>query len=155
MVNGVFQLNYSASPGPNMALTTGGSLSYTVSILPSFTNVFSLAGTNAQGSALSSGDFIKTLAATNLTPNPLNFNSESATVNGTFAPDTKVIDVTSTWIMANPGVSFINSFSDQYTQSPVNPTPIAVPEPSAVLGLVALGLVGVLGRSVSKSLHNK
>ena len=151
-VGGVFQLNYTASPGANNALTTPGTLTYKVTIPATFTNEFATAGTNAQGST--GATFSKSLTATNLTPNTLNFVSTAGTVTGTFSAGTKTIDVTSTWVPAGP-TAFINSFSDQYTQNPLNPTPIAVPEPSAVLGLAALGLAGVVGRSVSRSLHNK
>lgn len=154
-VGGVYQLNYTANGfGANAALTTPGSLTYKVTIPATFTNEFVLAGTNAQGSTLGGATFSKSLTATNLTPSTLNFVSAGPTVNGTFSAGTKAIDVTSTWGLDTPN-SFINSFSDQYTQNPVNPTPIAVPEPSAVLGLAALGLAGVVGRSVSRSLHNK
>ncbi|GCL57392.1 hypothetical protein NIES3807_05470 [Microcystis aeruginosa NIES-3807] len=153
-VGGVFQLNYSASAGANIALTTPGTLTYKVTIPATFTNEFATAGTNAQGSTGPAATFGKSLTATNLTPNTLNFVSTAGTVTGTFSAGTKAIDVTSTWGLDTPN-SFINSFSDQYTQNPVNPTPIAVPEPSAVLGLAALGLAGVVGRSVSRSLHNK
>jgi len=150
-VGGVFQLNYSAALGINTALTTPGSLTYTVTIPSSFSNVFDLAGTNAQGSTFPGKTFGKTLAEANLTPTPLNFVSTGSTVFGTFAP-VSVINVTSAWTLDDPD-SFINGFSDQYTQNPADPTPI--PEPSAVLSLAALGLAGVVGRSVSKSLHNK
>lgn len=152
-VGGVFQLNYSASAGTNMALTTSGTLTYKVTIPATFTNEFASAGTNAQGSTMGA-TFGKSLTATNLTPGTLNFVSTGPTVTGTFSAGTKAIDVTSSWTLDNPN-SFINSFSDQYIQNPPNPTPIAVPEPSAVLGLAALGLAGVVGRSVSRSLHNK
>ncbi|GCL55128.1 hypothetical protein NIES3806_24740 [Microcystis aeruginosa NIES-3806] len=152
-VTGVYQLDYTASGfGANPALTTSGTLKYKVTIPATFTNEFAAAGTNAQGNTLV-GSFGKTLSATNLTPDPLNFVSTGGTVNGTFSAGTKTIDVTSAWTVS--GGSSINSFSDQYIQNPLNPTPIAVPEPSAVLGLAALGLAGVVGRSVSRSLHNK
>lgn len=152
-VGGVFQLNYSASAGANMALTTPGTLTYKVTIPATFTNEFAAAGTNAQGSTLGA-TFGKSLTATNLTPGTLNFVSTGSTVTGTFSAGTKAIDVTSSWTL-NGLNAFINGFSDQYIQNPPNPTPIAVPEPSAVLGLAALGLAGVVGRSVSRSLHNK
>lgn len=156
-VGGVFQLNYNAAAGgANDALTTPGTLSYKVTIPATFTNEFAQAGTNAQGSTLGGATFGKSLTATNLTPATLNFVSTGPTVNGSFSAGTKVIDVTSAWTLDTPN-SFINGFSDQYIQNPVNPTPIptAVPEPSGVLGLAALGLAGVVGRSVSRSLHNK
>lgn len=152
-VGGVFQLNYSASAGANMALTTPGTLTYKVTIPATFTNEFAAAGTNAQGNTLGA-TFGKSLTATNLTPGTLNFVSTGSTVTGTFSAGTKAIDVTSAWSL-NGLNAFINGFSDQYIQNPPNPTPIAVPEPSAVLGLAALGLAGVVGRSVSRSLHNK
>ncbi|AVQ72020.1 hypothetical protein B5D77_12550 [Microcystis sp. MC19] len=152
-VSGVFQLNYSASPGANMALETPGTLKYKVTIPATFTNEFASAGTNAQGNTMGS-PFSKSLTATNLDPSTLAFISTGPTVTGTFSAGTKAIDVTSAWTLNGPG-AFINGFSDQYIQNPPNPTPIAVPEPSAVLGLAALGLAGVVGRSVSRSLHNK
>ena len=145
LAGGIYQVNYDANPGGS-TLTTAGSLKYKVSILPGFSNVFHKAGTNAQGNTLA-GTFSKTLEATNL---PTLVSTLGTPVTGTFSPGPKVIDVTSSWTVTG---SDINSFSDQYTQKPVEVTPI--PEPSAVLGLVALGLAGVVGRSVSKSLHNK
>lgn len=147
-VGGTYQLNYSAAPGTNNALITPGTLKYKVTIPATFTNEFATAGTNAQGSTAK--PFGKSLAATNLTT--LNFVSSGGTVTGPFSAGTKVIDVTSAWTLGDT-LSFINSFSDQYTQNPLAPTP--VPEPSGVLGLAALGLAGVVGRSVSRSLHKK
>ena len=145
--SGAHQLNYNANAvGGSTTLTTGGTLNYKVAIIPSSPYVFAKAGTNAQGDT-TTGSFGRTLTPTGLTPATLNFVSTGSTVSGTFAAGLKSIDVTSTWSVA--GGSSINGFSDQYTQK------VAVPEPSAVLGLVALGLVGVVGRSVSKSLHNK
>lgn len=147
--SGAHQLNYNANvPGGSTTLTTGGTLNYKVAIIPSSPYVFEMAGTNAQGDT-TMGSFGRTLTPTGLTPATLNFVSTGGTVTGTFAEGLKSIDVTSTWSVA--GGSNINGFSDQYVQKLAVP----VPEPSAVLGLVALGLVGVLGRSVSKSLHNK
>ena len=146
LINGLYQLTYNAIPvGDTNPLTQSGSLTYTVTINPSFANVFNFAQTSLNG-AQNTGSFSKNLSIPSLTPLTID-----TTQTGTFASGTTTINVTSSWNVT--GNAFINSFSDQYTQSPVNPTP--VPEPSAVLGLAALGLVGVLGRSVSKSLHNK
>ena len=149
-VGSVYQVNYDATPGTNF-LTTSGSLTYKVSILPGFTNIFDQASTEAQGGPLQP-NFTKTLSATGLSPNVLVYTGIPI-IPGTFdptPPGLKTIDVTSTWT-PNPG-SYVNSFSDKFTQQPPAPTPSTnVPEPSGVLGLVALGLVGLVSRTVSKS----
>ncbi|NCS25603.1 MAG: PEP-CTERM sorting domain-containing protein [Microcystis aeruginosa BS13-02] len=148
LISNVYQLTYNAIPvGDTNPLTQSGSLTYTVTINPSFANVFDFAQTSINA-AQNTGSFSKNLSIPSLTPSTIN-----TVQTGIFASGTTTINVTSSWTVT--GDAFINQLSDQYTQSPTNPTPIAVPEPSAVLGLVALGLVGVVGRSVSKSLHHK
>lgn len=151
--SGVYQLNYDAQFGANKTLTTEGILSYKITIDPSYTNLFDMAGTNAQGSTLPGRTFNKNLELVSggtLDPNPIAFTSTGGTVFGNFLdPKPQIINIKSSWKLNNTD-SFINSFSDQYVQIPLDPT-TRVPEPSGVLGLVAFGLVGLVSRAVSKS----
>jgi hypothetical protein len=142
-VSGNFQVDYTSTGGTIAALQTGGTLSYTVEILPGFINEFAFAGTDAQGGPLGqTGNFSKSLASNGLTT--LTFVNGGAAPFGAFDSGIKTINVVSTWTI-NSGN--INSFSDKFTQNPVQPEPpTGVPEPSAVLGMLALGLAGFARR---------
>jgi hypothetical protein len=141
-VGGNYQVNYNATTtgGAFNALTTPGTLKYKVTIAPGYLNTFSAAGTDAQGGPFIGGVYTKTLAATGLPT--LTYNSGGVTPFGTFASGLKTIDVVSSWSTGG-GDNYVNSFSDKYIQQPLQPT---TPEPSAVLGMLALGLTGVLVR---------
>jgi hypothetical protein len=143
-VGGNYQVNYNATTtgGAFAALTTPGTLKYKVTIAPGYLNTFSAAGTDAQGGPLLGGNYTKVLNATGLPT--LTYNSNGATPFGAFAPGLKTIDVVSSWSTGG-GNNYINSFSDKYIQDPATPT-TPTPEPSAVLGMLALGLTGVLVR---------
>ena len=143
-VGGNYQVNYNATTTGGLfdALTTAGTLKYKVTIAPGYLNTFSAAGTDAQGGPFTGGVYTKTLAATGLPT--LTYNAGGALPTGLFTPGLKTIDVVSSWSTGG-GNNYINSFSDKYIQDPPLPT-TPTPEPSAVLGMLALGLTGVLVR---------
>lgn len=143
-VGGNYQVNYNATTtgGLFAALTTPGTLSYKVTIAPGYLNTFSAAGTDAQGGPLIGGNYTKVLNATGLPT--LTYNAGGALPTGLFIPGLQTIDVNSSWSTGG-GNNYINGFSDKYTQEPPQPT-TPTPEPSAVLGMLALGLTGVLVR---------
>ena len=141
LASGTHQIDFlSTTTGGN--LTSGGTLTYDVSILPGFTNTFSRAQQDTQGDDLTGGAFTRTFTPTGLTPTSLVYSSGAPLPgNGTFDAGLKTTSVTDTWTIT-PTAS-INSFSDRYLQTPPFPQP-PIPEPSAVLGLLALGLCGTL-----------
>jgi len=117
-----------------------GSLKYNVTIPAPFTNKFDKAEQSTQGTNLSTIGGTRTLASTGGLPNLVSTNA-SQPLPGSFSPGVSAITVTDSWNV-NSGAR-INNFSDTFTQNPLLPEP-QIPEPSAVLGLLALGLCGAL-----------
>jgi hypothetical protein len=139
---GQFQVNLNAAGGQFTSFSTPGSLNYNVTIAPGFTNTFAAARTDAQGS----GIYSKSLATT-LTSSPIFATQAGASSIVSFNPLGQTsIAVDSDWTF--PGIGILNSVSDQFTQDPLQPQPpTGVPEPSAVLGMLALGLAGFARRN--------
>jgi len=137
----VFGGSFSVAFNPAVAnagqtfITGSGSLSYKVTIpSPTFVNVFKTADnvTSVGGSGAAP---TRTLAVPAI-PFSVPINS-----SGNFPAGVQSITVQDSWNMV--GSRRINSFSDEFMQDPINPEP-QIPEPSAVLGLLALGLCGTL-----------
>jgi hypothetical protein len=140
------------NPGATGAnnLSAAGRLSYKVTILPSYINVFNTADistrvttTGSVGSRVATRSF----AATSLSPATLSTTNASA-ASGTFSSPLQSINVTDSWSFAGTGNlgarNTITGLTANFVQDPELPELILVPEPSAVLGLLALGLCGTL-----------
>ena len=138
VVGGEFSVEFDPSVAGQTFITGSGSLEYTVTIPFPYINVFNTAEnvTSVSGTGTSSS---RTLAATGGL-NPLVSPNSTGAGPGSFSPGVQSITVTDSW---NTGNRRINSFVDRFVQDPIDPDP-TIPEPSAVLGLLALGLCGTL-----------
>lgn len=135
-----FNANGASGAGTTPTLTTSGTLTYKVGIIPPFINVFAEAQnqTAVQGSGK---NIVRGLTIAGMTPGTVTNTNGVPNPPGFFASGPKSITVTDSWTITGSGNRAIINFIDTFIQDPELPT---IPEPSAVLGLLALGLCGTL-----------
>ena len=141
---GSFDIDFRTAGGTNGALTAPGQIKYKVKIVSPFINVFQTASIQSN-TTLGGGTKVATRKMT-ATPGNLSPSTLTATNNGSdsgsFLTAAQLINVTDSWSFTGSGAkNSLSSLGANFTQDPELPT---VPEPSAVLGLLALGLCGGL-----------
>ena len=135
-----FNANGASGTGTTPTLTTSGTLSYQVGIIPPFINVFAEAQNQTTVTG-STRNVVRDLKIAGMTPGTLTSTNGSNPPSGFFASSLKSVTVIDSWTITGSGNRAITNFTDTFIQDPELPT---VPEPSAVLGLLALGLCGTL-----------
>jgi hypothetical protein len=135
-----FEVLFSAGPTAPANLSVAGTLSYKVAIVSPFINIFNAARTST---AITGGtrSVNRETTITGVSPNPL-VSLNGSSPSGTFASSLQTINVSDSWFFGTTGSQRnISSITTSFDQFPEFAT---TPEPSAVLGLLALGLCGTL-----------
>ena len=139
---GSFDIDFRASGGLSSSISAAGTIKYKVTIVAPFTNTFDMVDiqSSTTGGALPGKTATRTFTSTGgLSPSPLTAIN-NGTDGGTFLLSPSSISVEDSWSFTGTGGrNSLTSIATSFVQDPPLP---AVPEPSAVLGLLALGLCG-------------
>lgn len=138
------------NPGTTGAnnLSVAGTLSYKVTIVNPFINVFESFQTQTSAGGGTGRTAFRNTTVSSLVPSTLTTTNSGQSVVGLFPSGPKTISVSDSWSFGTGtarNITLLQSFIDQ---DPDDPT---IPEPSAVLGLLALGLCGTLVGRQKKS----
>ena len=140
---GSFDIDFRASGGTlGGSITAAGTILYKVEIISPFINEFKevMIQNNVTGGSLPGKTATRTYTATGL-PSTLTATNNGSD-SGMFQNGPKLISVVDSWSFTGTGSrNSLTSIAANYIQNPERPT---TPEPSAVLGVLALGLCGTL-----------
>jgi len=135
-----FEIKFNPFGGGSNNLSVGGTLSYKVTVVNPFINVFETFQTQTTASS-GTRTATRNTSVSGLVPATLTTTNSGLSDLGKFPSGPKTINVSDTWSFNTTGTRNITLLQAFIDQDPDEPT---VPEPSAVLGLLALGLCGTL-----------